>query len=153
MCMYVCIYSIYVYAHRTILIYILYCTGFVHNMYNYTHRTILIYILYGAGSVHNMYNYTHRTILIYILYGAGFAHATSNAEFNSTARPYFLDNVECEGTESTLLECQAQELGDHNCFRFEAAGVYCPSTYAHSDSPVTCQICQWLSKKQRSRLG
>ena len=42
----------------------------------------------------------------------------------------FLDNVECAGNESTLLNCRAQELGNHNCNPSEDAGVFCP-----------CELC------------
>ena len=38
----------------------------------------------------------------------------------------FLDNVQCEGTEGSLLECPSQDPGNHNCGRSEDAGVFCP---------------------------
>ena len=40
----------------------------------------------------------------------------------------FLDTVQCTGTESTLDECQADDIGAHNCDHAEDAGVVCQST-------------------------
>jgi len=38
---------------------------------------------------------------------------------------YFLDNVVCMGSESSLLECQSNEIKKHNCEHSEDAGVRC----------------------------
>ena len=37
----------------------------------------------------------------------------------------WLDNVQCRGTESRLIDCPANILGSHNCVHFEDAGVNC----------------------------
>jgi len=39
----------------------------------------------------------------------------------------WLDNVNCVGTETRLIDCPANALGSHNCAHFEDAGVRCPS--------------------------
>ena len=36
-----------------------------------------------------------------------------------------LDDVECNGTETSLDECSHSDWRDHNCRSFEAAGVVC----------------------------
>lgn len=36
-----------------------------------------------------------------------------------------LDNVQCAGNETSLLECARNPLGDHNCDQFSGAGVRC----------------------------
>ena len=37
----------------------------------------------------------------------------------------FLDNVICQGTESSLLDCVTNPIGEHNCDHSEDAGVRC----------------------------
>ena len=39
--------------------------------------------------------------------------------------PIFLDNLLCRGSESSLLNCNAQAIGVHNCVHLEDAGVVC----------------------------
>ena len=56
----------------------------------------------------------------------GYAVAVSSARFGPGNGFIVLDDVQCNGSESSLLECRAQGLGEHNCFSFEDAGVYCP---------------------------
>ncbi|XP_054763721.1 scavenger receptor cysteine-rich domain-containing group B protein-like [Lytechinus pictus] len=45
--------------------------------------------------------------------------------------PIYFDNVGCNGTESTLLDCIHNGIGEHNCGHMEDAGVICsaPSKY------------------------
>lgn len=47
-----------------------------------------------------------------------------------------LDNVECSGDETRLLDCAANEVGEENCSHFEDAGVICEDarkwTYSYS---------------------
>jgi len=37
----------------------------------------------------------------------------------------WLDNVNCRGTETRLIDCPANPLGNHNCAHSEDAGVRC----------------------------
>ncbi|CAI8032257.1 Deleted in malignant brain tumors 1 protein, partial [Geodia barretti] len=39
--------------------------------------------------------------------------------------PILLDNLQCVGTESSLLDCRATPIGTHNCGHHEDAGIYC----------------------------
>ena len=43
--------------------------------------------------------------------------------------PVLLDEVQCNGTEGGLLQCQARAPGEHNCFHGLDAGVFCSGTY------------------------
>ena len=53
------------------------------------------------------------------------AVAHSNAFFGGGTIPILLDNVNCIGTESTLLDCQNHEIGINYCGHHEDAGVEC----------------------------
>ena len=37
----------------------------------------------------------------------------------------FLDNVQCTGNETLLLQCSRNVIGDHNCGNISGAGVRC----------------------------
>lgn len=43
-----------------------------------------------------------------------------------------LDDVECEGTERTLLHCKHATVGEHNCSHAEDVGVVCSSEKEHA---------------------
>lgn len=43
-----------------------------------------------------------------------------------------LDDVECEGTERTLLHCKHATIGQHNCSHAEDVGVVCSSEEEHA---------------------
>ena len=47
------------------------------------------------------------------------------AYFGQGSRPIFLDNVVCRGIESSLLDCNTNPIGHHNCDHSEDAGVRC----------------------------
>jgi len=51
------------------------------------------------------------------------------AYFGSGSGDILLDNVVCRGTESSLLECNTNPIGQHNCDHSEDAGVRCEGTY------------------------
>jgi|SRR6218665_262646 len=36
-----------------------------------------------------------------------------------------LDNVQCHGDEASIVDCQHEPFGSHNCDQREAAGVFC----------------------------
>lgn len=51
------------------------------------------------------------------------AVATSFSSFGFGTDPFVMDNVQCSGTESHLVNCT--HITNHNCFIFEVAGVIC----------------------------
>ena len=51
--------------------------------------------------------------------------AYSQAHFGPGSGDIFLDDVMCTGTEITLLACDQNPIGKHNCRHHEDAGVSC----------------------------
>ena len=60
---------------------------------------------------------------------SGEAVALKRAFFGSSpSRPIHLDDVGCNGSEPSLLNCTANEVGVNNCDHSEDAGVRCNGT-------------------------
>lgn len=56
--------------------------------------------------------------------------AVKNSEFGEgTQLQILLDDVQCEGTESSLLHCIHAGVGTHNCAHYEDAGVICGNVH------------------------
>ncbi|KAG2457579.1 HIPL1 protein, partial [Polypterus senegalus] len=54
--------------------------------------------------------------------------ASKKAEFGEGRHlRILLDDVQCEGNETSLLQCKHSEIGHHNCGHYEDAGVVCGS--------------------------
>lgn len=45
--------------------------------------------------------------------------------------PILLDDVQCQGTESSLLQCQHDGLYKHNCGHTEDVGIVCANCKKH----------------------
>uniref|UniRef100_H3A428 SRCR domain-containing protein n=1 Tax=Latimeria chalumnae TaxID=7897 RepID=H3A428_LATCH len=52
-------------------------------------------------------------------------HARGSAFFGSGSGKIWLDDLNCSGSESTLLQCPSREWGQHDCSHKEDAGVLC----------------------------
>lgn len=69
-----------------------------------------------------IYSYTSLSLNCLLHTGA---QALSLAHFGQGTGPILLDNVECAGSESRLVECTANPIAAHNCIHLEDAGVRC----------------------------
>lgn len=54
--------------------------------------------------------------------------ALIGAHFGSGNGDILLDNVVCQGNETSLLECDTNPVGQHDCDHSEDAGVRCGGT-------------------------
>ncbi len=71
----------------------------------------------------------------------GAVFATSNALHGSGEGLFLLDDVDCVGNETSLLQCRARDLAQHNCYSYEAAGVICPSEHLQAgELPVLVAV-------------
>lgn len=59
------------------------------------------------------------------LYSGSLVTARLGATFGQGRDPILLDDVNCRGTENSLLDCPHREIGLHNCNHREDAGVEC----------------------------
>ena len=48
--------------------------------------------------------------------------------FSSGVGVIWLDNVQCEGNESRLIDCPANQLGFHDCLHSRDVGIACSAT-------------------------
>ena len=73
----------------------------------------------------------------------GTSVAVQGAIFGSGSGSIFLDNVLCRGSESSLLDCNTNAIGQHNCDHSEDAGVRCNGNMYCIFTP--CYGCRLLS--------
>ena len=56
------------------------------------------------------------------------SYGTATSQFSPSASPsvpIWLDDVNCNGLENSLMECQHNGIGNHNCDHHKDAGVIC----------------------------
>ena len=51
--------------------------------------------------------------------------AVTDLTFGEGSDPIVLDDVDCDGDESDIFDCDNRGLGNHNCAHYEDAGVRC----------------------------
>ena len=74
--------------------------------------------------------------------------ALGRAFFGNGSGDIVLDNVVCQGTESSLLECDRNRIGQHNCDHTEDAGVRCEGTHPVIFQHGVCIIVVIISSIQ-----
>ncbi|CAC5399581.1 Neurotrypsin,Scavenger receptor cysteine-rich type 1 protein M130,Deleted in malignant brain tumors 1 protein,Scavenger receptor cysteine-rich domain-containing group B protein,Soluble scavenger receptor cysteine-rich domain-containing protein SSC5D [Mytilus coruscus] len=71
---------------------------------------------------------------------AGSVHY-SGAHFGSGDGPIVLDDLNCRGTETNILDCQSRGLFQHNCGHGEDAGVACNGPTTEVPSNISTPNC------------
>ena len=63
------------------------------------------------------------------------SQAFQSARFGVGTGSIWLDDVNCDGNETSLINCPTYSaIGDHNCGHYEDAGVRCGSMFLKSTS-------------------
>lgn len=71
------------------------------------------------------------------------AVAYNNSHFGVGSGPIYMDNIQCSGSETALLQCS--HATEHNCYHTEDAGVKCTKPGIYIIMYKTCQLL-WLSQ-------
>lgn len=74
---------------------------------------------------HDSWDYRDAQTVCRMLGYNGTAVSTVFRYFGTESGPIFLDEVRCFGNETQLLDCQAEDPGNHDCSHFQDAGVIC----------------------------
>lgn len=74
---------------------------------------------------HDGWDYRDATTVCRTLGYNGTAISTTFRNFGQETGPIFLDEVGCFGNETSILQCRAEDPGDHDCSHFNDAGVTC----------------------------
>ena len=64
-------------------------------------------------------------------YSLGAQHFYHGAHYGQGSGEILLDNVDCTGSESSLLFCKHNGAHIHNCDHHEDIGIKCAGTYVH----------------------
>ena len=85
------------------------------------------------GSVcHDGWDYRDAQTVCNILgYNDGYAVATRFRYFGVQDGPIFLDEVDCAGNETSILDCLIEDPGNHACIHIQDAGVICSGTFLY----------------------
>ena len=65
------------------------------------------------------------------------------AHYGATLTPIHLDDLDCNGTESELLQCSHAGVGVHNCDRSEDAGVLCIGEWTCAETQVVFNSAEY----------
>ena len=96
------------------------------------HKLVTTYS-YMLSHTHIITHHTHLKLRYYCMVIAG-AIAHSSATFGRGTGPIWLDEVQCSGIETRLLNCHSNAVGVHDCYHFEDAGVTCQGKYKLASS-------------------
>ena len=76
--------------------------------------------------------------------------ARSDAFYGQGSGRIWLDNINCDGTESTIEDCLHSEWGGRNCDHYEGAGVKCSASNGNFN--INIIVHNYVVKTQVSEL-
>ena len=82
----------------------------------------------------------------------GMSEAKSNAEYGEGTGTIYLDDVDCAGSEDSLLGCSRSDWGSHNCGHHEDAGVRCGLDAESGINYLLCIFCIRYDRTDITRL-
>ncbi len=85
------------------------------------------------------------SVLLVLLYVG--AIATDISLFGRGQDLIFLDELQCTGLESMLLDCPSRDPGLHNCFHSEDVGVICQLLSERCHFVVLNSIRDWSERQ------
>ena len=87
----------------------------------------------GPWTKHNWTIKRNNIYLIYLCYNVLFFRAAVIAtsmnffDYVSGNTTFVLDDVRCTGSETSLVQCDRRQWGEHDCYTSKIAGVICAS--------------------------
>ena len=75
-------------------------------------------------------DYWHKNDARVVCRQLGYPSAVSaphRARFGKGSGKIWLDNVQCQGNENSIVNCRRRPWGEHNCDHYEDASVICSS--------------------------
>ena len=115
------------------------CTLRLVGEYNWTGRIELFFLNEWRGVCDDKWDRKDATVVCRQL---GFPGVINNmSTLSSTSENYWIDEIECDGSEEKICNCSSAEYGVEDCTMQEGAGVTCDSTSNTGNVTMNISFC------------